>query len=99
MTKQNCWVVESCCYCKSVIPLAKYDQSKHYKLAESFSIRHDEQVPTSSCHALGRYTYSDLRKRDLDLIGDLRPNLGFAERIIPRSFSLPANVHMFARRK
>jgi hypothetical protein len=99
MTKQSYWVVQSCCYCKSLIPLAIYNQDNHYKLAESFPIRHDEQVPTSYCHALGQYTYNDLRRYDLEAIADLRPNFDFAEKIIPRHFSLPANVHMSARRK
>jgi hypothetical protein len=48
MTKQSYWVVQSCCYCKSLIPLAIYNQDNHYKLAESFWIRHDEQVPTAT---------------------------------------------------
>jgi hypothetical protein len=84
MALQDYWTIGQCLYCKSLIPLALYDENRHYKLTDSFSLRHAEQVANSDCHALGHYDYSDLRRQDLGPIDGLKPNLSFASEIIPR---------------
>jgi hypothetical protein len=83
VTEQNYWVVENCRYCKSPIPLAQYDSNYYYRLADSFTVRHDEQNADTACHARGVYTYADLTRQDLELIPGLKRNLDFAERILP----------------
>lgn len=82
MPKQSYWTVGICAYCNSLIPLAPYVDSNYYKLADSFRIRHDQQVPNTDCHAVGQYTYNDLKRVDLETIADLKIDLSFAEEIL-----------------
>jgi hypothetical protein len=81
--KQNYWTVE-CHYCHQTILLAPYDKNKHYKLSDSFALRHDEQGTRSDCHARGHYSFAELRRCDLSVASGLVPNLDFAEQAIPR---------------
>jgi hypothetical protein len=56
----KCFTV-SCRYCNSLIPLLEYDPNSYYVVADTFAVRHSDQMPTVACSALGSYGYSDLR--------------------------------------
>jgi hypothetical protein len=80
----SCFAV-NCRFCGNPIPLAQFDESLYYRLADSFVIQHDEQVLNSNCNARGVYSSGDLRRLDFIPLPGLVPNLGFAKKIMPKN--------------
>jgi len=79
-----CFAV-NCCGCGNPIPLAPFDDSSYYRLADSFVIQHDEQVLNSNCKARGGYSWSDQRRLDFMPLPCVVPNLSFAKNILPKN--------------